>query len=140
MPQSRQVTSLYRQYRNALGHSVGDFSRSIKLATECLITVDDILSELTMIKRVYRDQGRAMLLLKTADGGQSDADGSLDYDTANWAYEGLRSTVDKYIIARLKHLEKDAQMVRKSVSIGSCQSFSFWADRHINGVALLVPH
>ncbi|KAL2138647.1 hypothetical protein VTI28DRAFT_6462 [Corynascus sepedonium] len=108
---SRQVTSLYRQYRNALGHSVGDFSRPIKLATECLITVEDILSELTMIKRVYRDQGRAMLLLKTADGGQSDAGGSLDYDTANWGYEGLRSTVDKYIIARLKHLEKDAQMI-----------------------------
>ncbi|KAK4248619.1 hypothetical protein C7999DRAFT_30983 [Corynascus novoguineensis] len=113
---SRQVTSLYRQYRNALGHSVGDFSRSIKLATECLITVDDILSELTMIKRVYRDQGRAMLLLKTGDRDKPDPDGSLNYDTVEWGYEGLRSTMDKHIIARLKHLEKDAQMVRKSIT------------------------
>ncbi|GAB1317925.1 hypothetical protein MFIFM68171_08135 [Madurella fahalii] len=113
---SRQVTNLYRQYRNALEHLVKDFSQSIKLATECLITVDDILSEITMIRRVYRDQGRTMLTIKTGNRHETGPEASLNYNTHEWGYEGLRSIEDKHIIARLKHLEKDAQMVRKSIT------------------------
>jgi hypothetical protein len=35
----------------------------------------------------------------------------------------MRSTEDKHLIARLKHLEKDAHMVRKSVGWPSTYSF-----------------
>ncbi|RYP73230.1 hypothetical protein DL769_004250 [Monosporascus sp. CRB-8-3] len=113
---SREVTRFYRHYKNALGNSVQDFSRSIKLATESLITVDDILSEITMIRRVYRDQGRIMLSLNTGNKRETKSPASLNYDTNEWGYEGMRSTEDKHIIARLKHLEKDAHMVRKSIT------------------------
>lgn len=86
--------------------------------------VDDILNEITMIRRVYRDQGRIILSMKTsnADGGDEE---SLAYDTAEWGFEGMRSTEDKHLIARLKHLEKDAHMVRKSVSFSALLTFFF---------------
>ena len=51
-----------------LGNHAQGFSRSIrvniKVATECLITIKDIISAMTMIRRVLRDQGRAPLSLR----------------------------------------------------------------------------
>ncbi|KAI3324488.1 hypothetical protein HD806DRAFT_47379 [Xylariaceae sp. AK1471] len=114
---SREVTMFYEAYRSSLGSSVEDFSESIKLATECLMKVDDILNEISMIRRVYRDQGRIMLNLRTNEEMEMESDGgSVGYRTSEWGYEGLRSTEDKYIIAKLKHLEKDARMVKESIT------------------------
>ncbi|KAI0550542.1 hypothetical protein F4679DRAFT_205481 [Xylaria curta] len=112
---SREVTMFYEAYRSSLGSSVEDYSESIKLTTECLIKVDDILNEMSMIRRVYRDQGRIMLNLRTNEEIEEFEGGSIGYNTSEWGYEGMRSTEDKYIIARLKHLEKDARMVRASI-------------------------
>ncbi|ORY11349.1 hypothetical protein BCR34DRAFT_327983 [Clohesyomyces aquaticus] len=115
---SREVTKFYRHYKNSLGNSVEDFSRSIRQATECLIMVDDILNEMSMIRRVYRDQGRVMLNMQTKMNhhGRSDTASSMGYNTEEWGYEGMRSTEDLHLIARLKHLETDAQMVREAIT------------------------
>lgn len=98
-----------------------DFSRNIKLATKCLITIDDILNEMAMIRRVFRDQGRVLMSLQTThDVGDGSDSSSLEYDSAEWGFEGMRSIDTKHVIVRLKHLEKDAMMVRESVSELSC--------------------
>lgn len=93
-----------------------DFSQSIKLATQCLITIEDILNEMAMIRRVFRDQGRVLLSLKASESSYDDDKSAFAYDTHEWGPEGMRSTTDKDVITRLKHLEKDAMMVRTSVS------------------------
>ncbi|KAK2615877.1 hypothetical protein N8I77_002601 [Diaporthe amygdali] len=112
---SREVSHFYSTYEASLGKGIEDFSRSIKLTTECLITIEDILNEMAMIRRVLRDQGRVLLSLQQTQNIGDDKDSLGDYSTAEWGFEGMRSSEMKHVIARLKHLEKDATMVRKSI-------------------------
>lgn len=56
--QSRDIDQCYRGFRNDLGKSDDRFLDSFRTATTSLLDIDDVLNELTMIKRVYQNQAQ----------------------------------------------------------------------------------
>lgn len=112
---------MYRTYELSLGNPPEkDFSRNTKLATECLITIDDILNEMAMVENVFRDQARA--IVKAGLSKDRDRDGSSAYVTQHSGAEGMRSMENTDVVARLKHMQKDATMLRESVSLNTIMS------------------
>lgn len=55
---SRDINHCYQSFRNDLGKSDDRFLDSFKTATTSLLDIDDVLNELTMIKRVYQNQAQ----------------------------------------------------------------------------------
>ncbi|KAF7548810.1 hypothetical protein G7Z17_g6804 [Cylindrodendrum hubeiense] len=62
---SSRVTASYRNYRKSLGKTEESFALAMKEETELLILVDDILSEIAMVKRVHEDQSQVCISMKT---------------------------------------------------------------------------
>ncbi|KAJ0117399.1 hypothetical protein J7T55_003813 [Diaporthe amygdali] len=56
--QSRDIDYCYKSFRNDLGKSDDRFLDSFRTATTSLLDIDDVLNELTMIKRVYQNQAQ----------------------------------------------------------------------------------
>lgn len=56
--QSRDIDQCYKGFRNDLGKSDDRFLDSFRTATTSLLDIDDVLNELTMIKRVYQNQAQ----------------------------------------------------------------------------------
>ncbi|KAH8773679.1 hypothetical protein F5883DRAFT_27102 [Diaporthe sp. PMI_573] len=55
---SRDIDQCYKGFRNDLGKSDDRFLDSFRTATTSLLDIDDVLNELTMIKRVYQNQAQ----------------------------------------------------------------------------------
>ncbi|KAK2608127.1 hypothetical protein N8I77_006760 [Diaporthe amygdali] len=55
---SRDIDHCYKSFRNDLGKSDDRFLDSFRTATTSLLDIDDVLNELTMIKRVYQNQAQ----------------------------------------------------------------------------------
>ncbi|KAK5658446.1 hypothetical protein OQA88_1835 [Cercophora sp. LCS_1] len=122
---SRQITACYETYRKSLGETIKNFEAAIKEETEYLLMIDDILSEIRMIKRVQQDQDRISVAIAGSDAvnfhpaaisvprptssspklkdSQSDEDGP------------LRSAASRHMITNLDRLEEDARRIRKSI-------------------------
>ncbi|KAH8895417.1 hypothetical protein GQ53DRAFT_50576 [Thozetella sp. PMI_491] len=53
---SSRVTASYTKYRKSLGRAEESFAAAVQEETELLVTIDDILNEISMLKRVQQDQ------------------------------------------------------------------------------------
>ncbi|KAK2597778.1 hypothetical protein N8I77_012542 [Diaporthe amygdali] len=53
---SRDIKNCYDLFKDNLGMSAEMFSTAFVAPTECLRTIDDVLDELTSIKRIFQDQ------------------------------------------------------------------------------------
>ncbi|KAL1880155.1 hypothetical protein Daus18300_001518 [Diaporthe australafricana] len=62
--QSSQTTACYHKYRESLGETEQSFANAGKEETELLILIDDILSEIAMIKRAHEDQSQVCVAMK----------------------------------------------------------------------------
>ncbi|KAL1851753.1 hypothetical protein Daus18300_012438 [Diaporthe australafricana] len=112
---SCQVSHFYSNYEASLGKGVKNFSQSIKLATEYLMTIEDIVNEMAMIRGVLHDQGRVLELLQSPQRERSPSSVH-SHNSALRIFEGTRSDEGSDITERLKHLENDAKLLRKSIS------------------------
>ncbi|KAK3899739.1 hypothetical protein C8A05DRAFT_36634 [Staphylotrichum tortipilum] len=139
---SSRVTKCYESFKSNLGTTITQFPDAIKQETELLVRVDDIVNEISMIRRVQQDQDHVCILLRIAahqmQRGQSKKgavaagnaakggagtprrDGRI---AANARHElavergvnDLRSPKSQHVLARLQRLEEDARRVRKSI-------------------------
>ncbi|KAI2622398.1 hypothetical protein GGR54DRAFT_598383 [Hypoxylon sp. NC1633] len=64
---SSQTTACYRRYRESLGMAEESFATAMKEETELLMTTDDILSEIAMIKRVQEDQSLVCIAMQAEE-------------------------------------------------------------------------
>lgn len=51
-----KINECYADFETRLGESDQKFLKNFKTPTRCLIEIDDVVNELTMIKRVQQDQ------------------------------------------------------------------------------------
>ncbi|PVH90468.1 hypothetical protein DM02DRAFT_734565 [Periconia macrospinosa] len=134
---SRQVTRCYERYRNSLPVTIKNFSKAIEEETEYLLMIDDILSEIGMVKRVQQDQNKIEVAMRdilrhtaksSTENSGTEAQNSPcknrhGYGTGSQAVtpdlqdNPLRSSESKHMIRKLERLEEDAKMTRKSVGI-----------------------
>lgn len=96
--QSQNVTTAFEQYKTTLGEVDRTYKKSIEDETETLQRLDDILSELAMVRRVQEDTRLVCL-----DYFRGDKSATVEA----WAKRGR---------SKLKRLEEDAVRVRRSVS------------------------
>lgn len=96
--QSKAVTDFYDRFKGALGKVDKSFEDSVEEETQSLLHLDDILSEIAMIRRVQED---IRLVCMDCCDYRSDI---LPLD--RWAERSK---------SKLKRLEDDASRIRKSV-------------------------
>lgn len=103
MVQSDKVAGFYADFEESVkakdDRLVANFQKSIEKETECLRNIDDILSELAMIRRVQEDMRIVcvdMFLDESSDKSAAD----------RWAEQGR---------SKRERLENDAYRVRQSV-------------------------
>lgn len=56
MIQSGEVAKAYASYKHSLGDTAKNFKKAISRETDHLLTIDDILDELSMIRRVHGER------------------------------------------------------------------------------------
>ncbi|KAL1866292.1 hypothetical protein VTK73DRAFT_4822 [Phialemonium thermophilum] len=139
---SRQTDTCYSRYRESLGKTEESFASAVREETELLMAIDDILSEIAMIKRVHQDQAKVCGDMKTAEGiiaqsAKKNHIGSprLGYesptrpaptnrlvtespqlDAASFQENHETNLVPSpHVATRLERLEEDAKRVRESI-------------------------
>ncbi|KAK4038130.1 hypothetical protein C8A01DRAFT_17749 [Parachaetomium inaequale] len=136
--QSGKVTKCYENFKTILGKTVKIFPDAIKEETELLIRVDDILNEISMIKRIQQEQDHLCASVRASQGQHmqgpphaSTAGSSRRRNSPRWenrtslnAQHGLamgrglnelRSPRSQHVLARFTKLEEDATRIRNSI-------------------------
>ncbi|KAH8174609.1 ankyrin repeats (3 copies) domain-containing protein [Sarocladium implicatum] len=105
---SSKVTRCYSQYQDILGQVERDFAQAVQEETSYLVMIDDILDEISMIKRVRQSQEQVFSQIEQSREKQ-------DSETLDGPWSSFRTPHrDQY--NDLDRLEEDAKRVRKSVT------------------------
>ena len=94
------------------------FPDAIKQETDLLVRIDDIVAEISMIKRVHQDQDHVCVSMRIYNNQRNPNDNTVLNGRAAMekGMNELRSPSSQHVMARLERLEEDASRVRKSVS------------------------
>lgn len=126
------MTKSYENFKTTLGKTLKIFPDAIKQETELLVRVDDIVNEISMIKRVQQDQDHACVSMRISQAqrgpnnkkkGKGNGEDWGSRTSMNAPHEraidrgmnDMRSAKSQHAMARLRRLEEDALRVRKSV-------------------------
>lgn len=104
--QSKEVANSYDSYLSALGEIEKSYKESIQKETKVLRELDDILSELAMIRRV-QEELRSVAMDWWEDRYADIVDDTQFLPIDRWTLQGKNT---------LKGLEGDAERARQSVS------------------------
>jgi hypothetical protein len=108
--QSSKVTRCYSQYQDILGRVESNFAKAVEKETSYLVMIDDILDEISMIKRVAESQDQVLLQIEQLKE-RKEQSGSTDENTP---WHGFKKPFRDQC-NDLERLEDDAKRVRKSV-------------------------
>lgn len=130
--QSRNIKRCYSSFEKNLGESDKKFSKAFLDPTECLRTIDDVLDELTSIKRVFQDQlqvwekvhngNRSCVVCAGYEEGykvecEEEVEGEKKVEGKKMRGTCPSNVSPKRSLELAMRLEEDALKVRESVSI-----------------------
>lgn len=115
------IETCYDEFHKNLGNSDDVFLEAFEMPTYCLRTIDDVLRELDMIKRVYQDQARVWEDFHNASSSHRDThagnDRSSHPDNRKCPYS---TTCDPKVLPQrlfttVSNLVDEAKIVQESV-------------------------
>lgn len=124
-PKSRDIKRCYALFEGDLGISDEKFSTAFVTPTKCLRSIDDVLDELTSVKRVFQDQLQVWEKVHSGDTSCVVCNGlEKRHDDEQENKDGIcpSNILPKRSLELTLRLEEDALKVRESASIRSVTS------------------
>ncbi|KAJ0119736.1 hypothetical protein J7T55_013939 [Diaporthe amygdali] len=127
-PKSRDIKDCYSHFEGNLGMSAEKFSKQFVTPTKCLRSIDDVLDELTSIKRIFQDQIQVWEKVHSGDNSCAVCRG-IEYSREDERGEEpeenpkkdreicVPNVLPKRSLELVVRLEEDALKVRESASI-----------------------
>lgn len=118
-PKSRDLKECYESFERNLGMSAQRFSTAFRDPTRYLRSIDDVLDELTSIKRVFQDQIQVWKKVHSGDNSCEVCRG-IKYSRGDRKEEReicVPNVLPKRSLELALRLEEDALKVRESASI-----------------------
>ncbi|KAF1812323.1 hypothetical protein P152DRAFT_32624 [Eremomyces bilateralis CBS 781.70] len=114
---SNKTTECYEKFKESLGEAITVFPEAIKGETDHLVKIDDVLSEIGMLRRVHEDQIYICMLIersRNSDKSPKKMSFGLHEDGGEFGYYETRRRRTQ-LTAKINRLEADATKVRQSI-------------------------